>query len=81
MGQTLELFGKGIEFTQSHLREAIPDSYDNCDPGTYILGVLFCYEGNKSHGHYELVKNIHTIIRTDFNNFETEYTSTNVKNK
>ena len=22
MGQTLELFGKGIEFTQSHLQEA-----------------------------------------------------------
>ena len=36
MGQTLELFGKGIEFTQSHLREAIPDSYDNCDPGFIV---------------------------------------------
>ena len=36
MGQTLELFGKGIEFTQSHLLEAIPDSYEKCDPGFIV---------------------------------------------
>ena len=28
MGQTLDSFGKGVEFTQSHRpEEAIPDSY------------------------------------------------------
>ena len=34
MGQILDCFGKGTEFTQSHrLEEAIPDSYDKCEPG------------------------------------------------
>ena len=34
MGQTLDCFGKGIEFTQSHRpEEAIADSYDKCEPG------------------------------------------------
>ena len=34
MGQTLDCFCKGIEFTQSHRpEEAILDSYDKCGPG------------------------------------------------
>ena len=34
MGQTLDCFCKGIEFTQSHRpEEAIPHSYDKCEPG------------------------------------------------
>ena len=34
MGQTLDSFCKGIEFTQSHRpEEAIPHSYDKCEPG------------------------------------------------
>ena len=34
MGETLDCFSKGIEFTQSHRpEEAIPDSYDKCEPG------------------------------------------------
>ena len=33
MGQTLDCFCKGIEFTQSHRsEEAIPDSYNKCEP-------------------------------------------------
>ena len=34
MGQTLDCYYKGIEFTQLHRpEEAIPDSNDNCEPG------------------------------------------------
>ena len=33
MGQTLECFCKGIEFTRSHRAEAIPDPYEKCEPG------------------------------------------------
>ena len=34
MGQTLDCFCKGIEFTRSHRPgEVIPDSYDKCEPG------------------------------------------------
>ena len=34
MGQTLECFCKGIEFTRSHrAEEAIPDPYEKCEPG------------------------------------------------
>ena len=36
VGQTLDCFCKGIEFTQSHRpEETIPDSrsYDKCEPG------------------------------------------------
>ena len=34
MGQTLDYFYKGIEFTQSHRpEEAIPNSYDKFEPG------------------------------------------------
>ena len=34
MGQTLDFFVKGIEFTQSHRpEEGIPDSYDKSEPG------------------------------------------------
>ena len=33
MGQTLDCFHKGIEFSQSHRpEEVIPDSYDKCEP-------------------------------------------------
>ena len=33
MGETLDSFNKGIEFTQSHrLEEAIPDCYNKCKP-------------------------------------------------
>ena len=38
MGQTLDCFCKGMEFTQSHRpEEAIPDSYDKCEPGSLAL--------------------------------------------
>ena len=38
MGQTLDSFSKGIEFTQSHRPEdAIPDSYDKCEPGFTLI--------------------------------------------
>ena len=34
MAKTLDCSCKGIEFTQSHRPgEAIPDSYDKCEPG------------------------------------------------
>ena len=34
MGQTLDCFCKCIQFTQSHRpEEAIPDSYNKCEPG------------------------------------------------
>ena len=34
MGQTLDCFCKGIEFTRSYRPgEVIPDSYDKCEPG------------------------------------------------
>ena len=34
MGQTLDCFWNGIEFTQSHgPAEAILDSYNKCEPG------------------------------------------------
>ena len=34
MGEILHCFRDGIEFTQSHRpEEAIPDSYDKCEPG------------------------------------------------
>ena len=34
MGQTLDCFYEGIEFTQLHRpEEAIPDSSDKCEPG------------------------------------------------
>ena len=34
MGQTLDCFYKGIEFTYSHRPEqTIPDFYDKCQPG------------------------------------------------
>ena len=33
VGQTLDCFSKGIEFTQSHRSEkAFPDSHDKCEP-------------------------------------------------
>ena len=39
MGQTLDCFGKGIEITQLHRpEEAIPDSYDKCEPGLNVWG-------------------------------------------
>ena len=46
MGQTLDYFCKGVEFTQSHRpEEAIPDSYDKCDPSlriVYIPQIVSC---------------------------------------
>ena len=37
MGQTLDCFRKGIEFTLSHRpEEAFPDFYDKCEPGLII---------------------------------------------
>ena len=37
MGQTLDCFGKVMEFTQLHRpEEAIPDSSDKCEPGLSI---------------------------------------------
>ena len=44
--QTLDCFCiKGIEFTQSHQpEEAIPDSYDKCEPG---LSFVITWSGDK----------------------------------
>ena len=43
MGQTLDYFCKGTEFTQSHRpEEAVPDSCDTCKPGFRLkLGLLY----------------------------------------
>ena len=41
MGQTLDCFCKHIEFTQSHRPEvAIPDSYDEGEPGLNVLNTM-----------------------------------------
>ena len=43
MGQTLDYFCKGIEFTQSHQPEgAISDSYDKREPGLRRKILLRC---------------------------------------
>ena len=40
MGQTLDCFCKGTEFTQSHRpEEAILDSYGQCEPGFNIVSL------------------------------------------
>ena len=45
MGQTLDCFGKGREFTQSHRpEEAIPDSYDKCEPGLSFNFQFFIFQ-------------------------------------
>ena len=45
MGETLDCFCKGIEFTQSHRpEEAIPDSYDKCEPGFNMPNVTAVIE-------------------------------------
>ena len=42
MGQIIDYFCNGIEFTQSHQpEEAPPDSYTKCEPGLNIYFVLF----------------------------------------
>ena len=44
MGQTLDCFDKGIEFTQSHRpEEAIPDSYDKCEPALVLKYTITYY--------------------------------------
>ena len=43
MGQTLDCFCKGKEFTQSHRpEEAIRDSYDKCEPDLRELCHRLC---------------------------------------
>ena len=52
MGQTLDCFCKGIEFTQSHWpEEAIPDSYDKCESSLSTLAPVPHYDASISASH------------------------------